>query len=52
MLTVYGLTVLTFMMLVYTLERRDAKFVLAFALAVRPFEQLRVCQRRLAVRCG
>ena len=32
MLTVYGVTVLTFMMLMYALERRDRKFVLAFAL--------------------
>jgi hypothetical protein len=31
-LTVYGVTVLTFMMLMYALERRDPKFVLAFAL--------------------
>lgn len=32
MLTVYGVTVLTFMMLMYALERRGRKFVLAFAL--------------------
>ncbi|MGO9910911.1 MAG: hypothetical protein ACLPQS_07110 [Acidimicrobiales bacterium] len=32
MLTLYGVTVLTFMMLMYALERRDARFVLAFAL--------------------
>ncbi len=32
MLTVYGVTVLTFMMLMYALEGRDRKFVLAFAL--------------------
>ena len=31
-LTVYGVTVLTFMMLMYAFERRDRKFVLAFAL--------------------
>jgi hypothetical protein len=31
-LTVYGVTVLTFMMLMYALEGRDRKFVLAFAL--------------------
>ena len=32
MLTVYGITVLTFMMLMYALEGRDRKFVVAFAL--------------------
>ncbi len=32
MLTIYGVTVLTFMMLMYAVERRDRKFVLAFAL--------------------
>ena len=31
MLTVYGVAVLTFMMLMYALERRGATFVLAFA---------------------
>lgn len=31
MLTVYGVTVLTFMMLMYALERRGDGFVLAFA---------------------
>ncbi len=31
MLTVYGVTVLTFMMLMYALERRGSGFVLAFA---------------------
>jgi hypothetical protein len=32
MLTAYGVTVLTFMMVMYALERRDRRFVLAFAL--------------------
>lgn len=32
MVTVYGVAVLTFMMLMYALERRDRRFVLAFAL--------------------
>ena len=32
MLTVYGVAVLTFMMVMYALERRDRRFVLAFAL--------------------
>jgi len=32
MLTVYGVVVLTFMMLMYALERRDRRFVAAFAL--------------------
>ncbi len=32
MLTVYGVTVLTFMMVMYALERRDRRFILAFAL--------------------
>ncbi len=32
MLTVFGVTVLTFMMLMYALERRGSRFVLAFAL--------------------
>ena len=32
MLTAYGVAVLTFMMLMYALERRDRRFVLAFAL--------------------
>jgi len=31
MLTVYGVVVLTFMMLMYAFERRGAPFVLAFA---------------------
>ena len=31
MLTVYGVVVLTFMMLMYALERRGPRFVLAFA---------------------
>jgi len=31
-LTVYGVTVLTFMMVMYALERRGKRFVLAFAL--------------------
>jgi hypothetical protein len=30
-LTIYGVTVLTLMMLMYALERRDPRFVLAFA---------------------
>jgi hypothetical protein len=32
MLTSYGVAVLTFMMLMYALERRGSRFVLAFAL--------------------
>jgi hypothetical protein len=32
MLTVYGVTVLTFMMVMYALEHRDRRFVMAFAL--------------------
>lgn len=31
MVTIYGVVVLTFMMLMYALERRDRRFVLAFA---------------------
>jgi hypothetical protein len=31
MLTAFGVTVLTFMMLMYALEQRDRRFVLAFA---------------------
>jgi hypothetical protein len=31
-LTIFGVVVLTFMMAMYALERRDARFVLAFAL--------------------
>jgi len=31
-LTIYGVTVLTFMMVMYALERRDRRFVLGFAL--------------------
>jgi hypothetical protein len=30
--TIYGVAALTFMMLMYALERRDARFILAFAL--------------------
>ena len=30
--TVYGIAALTFMMLMYTLERRDTRFILAFAM--------------------
>ena len=32
MLTVYGVVVITFMMVMYALEARHARFVLAFAL--------------------
>ena len=32
MLTVYGVVVLTFMMVMYALERRNLRFVIAFAL--------------------
>ena len=32
MLTIYGVVVLTFMMVMYALERRDRRFVAAFAL--------------------
>ena len=32
MLTIYGVAVLTFMMVMYALEGRDRRFVLAFAL--------------------
>lgn len=32
MLTAYGVVVITFMMLMYALEQRDPRFVLAFAL--------------------
>ena len=32
MLTVYGVVVLTFMMVMYALEGRDRRFILAFAL--------------------
>jgi hypothetical protein len=32
MLTIYGVVVLTFMMVMYALERRDRRFILAFAL--------------------
>jgi hypothetical protein len=32
MLTAYGVVVLTFMMVMYALERRDRRFVIAFAL--------------------
>ena len=31
LLTVFGVTALTFMMVMYALERRDHRFVLAFA---------------------
>jgi hypothetical protein len=32
MLTIYGVIVLTFMMIMYALEGRDARFVFAFAI--------------------
>jgi len=32
MLTIYGVVVLTFMMVMYALERRDRRFIVAFAL--------------------
>jgi hypothetical protein len=32
MLTIYGVAAITFMMVMYALERRDRRFVLAFAL--------------------
>jgi len=31
MLTAFGVTALTFMLVMYALERRDARFILAFA---------------------
>jgi hypothetical protein len=31
-ITIYGVVVLTFMMVMYALERRDRRFILAFAL--------------------
>ena len=31
MLTIYGVTVLTLMMVMYALERRDPRFIVAFA---------------------
>ena len=31
-ITIYGVVVLTFMMIMYALERRDRRFILAFAL--------------------
>jgi hypothetical protein len=36
-LTIYGVTVLTFMMVMYALEERDRKFILAFALGCAHF---------------
>ena len=50
MLTIYGVTVLTFMMVMYALEGRGRWFVLAFAVVLCAVEQLRVRQRRLALR--
>lgn len=32
MLTIYGVAAITFMMVMYALERRDSRFILAFAL--------------------
>ena len=32
MLTIFGVAALTFMMLMYTVEHRDRRFILAFAL--------------------
>ena len=32
-LTIYGVTVLTLMMVMYALERRDPRFILAFAVS-------------------
>lgn len=32
MLTIYGVIVITFMMIMYAIERRGARFVLAFAI--------------------
>ena len=32
MLTIYGVAAITFMMVMYALERRDGRFILAFAL--------------------
>lgn len=32
MLTIYGVAAITFMMVMYALERRDDRFILAFAL--------------------
>jgi len=49
MLTVFGACVVTFMMLMYALENRGRRFVLASAVG-RAVEQLRVPGRHVAVR--
>jgi hypothetical protein len=50
MVTVYGVVVLTFMMAMYALERRDRRFVAAFCAGMRGVEQLWNPQWSLAVR--
>ena len=50
MLTIYGVTVLTFMMSMYALERRHQLFVLAFAVGCALSAQLRLSQWYVAVR--
>ena len=49
-LTIFGVIVLTFMMLMYAMERRGPTFILALALRVCSVEHLRVSFRCVAVR--
>lgn len=48
--TLYGVCVLTFMMVMYALEGRHSIFVLAFALWVPALERIRLPLRCVAIR--
>ena len=50
--TIYGVCALSFMMAMYALERRDRRFVLAFALRLPRVERVRLPLKGLAVRRG
>ena len=48
--TIYGVCAVTFMMVMYALERRGRGFVLGFAFGLRAVEHLRVSVGRVALR--
>ena len=52
MLTAFGATAVTFMMVMYAFERRHPRFILAFRLWLRTLKRLRVPRGNMAVRGG
>ena len=50
-ITVFGVVALTFMMAMYSLEGRDRRFTLAFAIRLFAVQRIRLPDRRLAFWC-